>query len=321
MRRAFGDGGATLVLIGDPKQAIYAFRGADVYAYLEAANGGRHARDARRQLAQRPGADRRLRRAASAAPSSATRASSTAGSARPTPTRRRACTARRSRAPLRIRVVHRDEPSIELTRGGFASNASRARAHRQGPRRRPRRRCSSSDAEIEIRADDGDAAAAASASGPATSPCSCAPTATPRSIRDALDEAGIPAVINGAGSVFGTAPARDWLRLLEALERPTSPRARALGRAHAVPRLDRRAGRGGRRGRLGGASTAACTTGRACCACKGVASLTETITLVEGLPERVLRDGRRRARADRPAPRRPAPARRGDDRADGHRPR
>ena len=38
MRRAFGDGRrSTLVLIADPKQAIYAFRGADVYAYLEAA--------------------------------------------------------------------------------------------------------------------------------------------------------------------------------------------------------------------------------------------------------------------------------------------
>ena len=36
VRRAFGDAGA-LVLIGDPKQAIYAFRGADVFAYLEAA--------------------------------------------------------------------------------------------------------------------------------------------------------------------------------------------------------------------------------------------------------------------------------------------
>ena len=36
MHRAFGQGGATLVLIGDPKQAIYAFRGADVHAYLEA---------------------------------------------------------------------------------------------------------------------------------------------------------------------------------------------------------------------------------------------------------------------------------------------
>ena len=39
MRRAFGEGGGTLVLIADPKQAIYAFRGADVYAYLDAAHG------------------------------------------------------------------------------------------------------------------------------------------------------------------------------------------------------------------------------------------------------------------------------------------
>ncbi len=38
----------------------------------------------------------------------------------------------------------------------------------------------------------------------------------------------MPAVINGAGSVFGTGRAREWLRLLEALERPSSPpRARA----------------------------------------------------------------------------------------------
>jgi len=36
LRRAFGTGATTLVLIGDPKQAIYAFRGADVHAYLAA---------------------------------------------------------------------------------------------------------------------------------------------------------------------------------------------------------------------------------------------------------------------------------------------
>ena len=36
MHRAFGAGDTTLVLIGDPKQAIYAFRGADIHAYLDA---------------------------------------------------------------------------------------------------------------------------------------------------------------------------------------------------------------------------------------------------------------------------------------------
>ncbi len=35
LRAAFA-GHRTLILIGDPKQAIYAFRGADVYSYLDA---------------------------------------------------------------------------------------------------------------------------------------------------------------------------------------------------------------------------------------------------------------------------------------------
>ena len=88
MRRAFGAG--TLVLIGDPKQAIYAFRGADVYAYVEATASAAVARDARRQLAHRPRPDRRLRRAVPRARGSATRGSSTAPCGPPTPTRRRA---------------------------------------------------------------------------------------------------------------------------------------------------------------------------------------------------------------------------------------
>ena len=60
---AFGAGGSTLVLIGDPKQAIYAFRGADVLAYLDASRTVQLGVDARRELAQRPRPARRLRRA------------------------------------------------------------------------------------------------------------------------------------------------------------------------------------------------------------------------------------------------------------------
>ncbi len=70
--RAF-TGHATMVLIGDPKQAIYAFRGGDVTTYLDSREERDHPADPRGQLAQRraaalgvPGADggRRARRRA-----------------------------------------------------------------------------------------------------------------------------------------------------------------------------------------------------------------------------------------------------------------
>ena len=87
----------------------------------------------------------------------------------------------------------------------------------------------SSPAEIERRADDGSTLG----SEPIRPGHVAVLVQTNRAaaqIRDALEAVDIPAVINGAGSVFGTAPARDWLRLLEAIERPTSRRG------HARPR-------------------------------------------------------------------------------------
>ena len=50
--RAFR-GHSTLVLIGDPKQAIYAFRGGDIFTYLEARGQADTDPDADDQLAQR----------------------------------------------------------------------------------------------------------------------------------------------------------------------------------------------------------------------------------------------------------------------------
>ena len=58
LRRAF-HGHTALVLIGDPKQAIYAFRGADVVTYLEATRDGRPPRHARDQPPQRRAPARR----------------------------------------------------------------------------------------------------------------------------------------------------------------------------------------------------------------------------------------------------------------------
>jgi exodeoxyribonuclease V beta subunit len=286
MRRAFG--GGTLVLIGDPKQAIYAFRGADVYAYLAAASeagtratleinwrsdqGLIDAYDAlfgRARLGHEGIVYRKVR---AADDNQAPRLSGAPVT-----------------APLRVRVVARDEPPVTLTRGGFASNAT-ARAH------------IARDLAADIAALLGSPATIEA--GRAREPERVRPghlavlVRTHRNaalVRDALEDAGIPAVINGAGSVFGTPTAREWLRLLEALERPaSSPRARAAAltpfigwsteriasateddweelhrRLHQWARVLRR---------------------------RGVASLTETVTLAEGVPARVLRmvDGERR---------------------------
>ena len=153
----------------------------------------------------------------------------------------------------------------------------------------------SSSAEIEIRDRGRRPPSAASAIRPGHVAVLVRTHRNAALIRDALDDVDVPAVINGAGSVFGTAPARDWLRLLEALERPDLARRAAsaaltsfLGwTTEQVAAADdddweevhRRLHEWARVLRV-----------------KGVASLTETITLVEGLPERVLRsiDGERR---------------------------
>ena len=280
LQRAFGNG--TLVLIGDPKQAIYAFRGADVYAYLDAARaavahatlevnwrsdqGLIDAYDALFDGAQL-GHEGIVYRQVRAAEANRTPRLTGAG------------------APLRVRVVHRDEPALERTARGWAKNAS-ARAYIARDLAADVVRLLEAGAEIERRADDGTVLGRAAVT-PGDVAVLVRTNRVAAAVRDALDAAGVPAVINGAGSVFGTEPAGHWLRLLEALERPASgPRARAVAltpflgwaaervacaeeaewedvhrRLHAWARVLRQ---------------------------RGVAALAETVSLAQGLPARVL---------------------------------
>jgi len=222
MRCAFGQGPThpvTLVLIADPKQAIYAFRGADVYAYLEAAA----AASQRATLAVNWRSDQGLIAAHDALLSGVKlghegiayrRVQAAPGHRTPrlsgTPVG----------APLRFRVVMRDDPSISVTERGFARNAS-AREHICGDLATDVVTLLESAAVIEQRTEVG----ASLGHEPVRPGHLAVLVRTNRHaamIRDALDRAGVPAVINGAGSVFGTEPARDWLALLEALERPAS---------------------------------------------------------------------------------------------------
>ncbi|MBV8997493.1 MAG: PD-(D/E)XK nuclease family protein, partial [Solirubrobacterales bacterium] len=126
-----------------------------------------------------------------------------------------------SDAPLRIRVARRDEPSIDLTYNGFASVGS-ARQHIACDLGADVVRLLSSRAVIEHRAPDGHRLASEPIR-PRHVAVLVRRHVDGSLVRDELHSARIPAVINGAGSVFATPSARDWLALLEAIERPSSP--------------------------------------------------------------------------------------------------
>jgi exodeoxyribonuclease V beta subunit len=114
-------------------------------------------------------------------------------------------------------------------------------------------------------------------------------------VQDALHRVGVPAVINGAGSVFAGDGAKAWHDLLLALERPTSAvRAHAAAltpfvgwSAQRVAEADDGAWEPVHR-RLHGWARVLRT--------RGVASLLEVMTTSEGLTERVVArvDGERR---------------------------
>ncbi|MGL5810682.1 MAG: UvrD-helicase domain-containing protein [Nocardioides sp.] len=214
LERAFS-GVATMVLIGDPKQAIYAFRGGDVDTYLHAAAsattvqtlGVNWRSDApltdalQTLLADAMLGDRRI-------------------VVHPVVSRYRTSRlyfpprSSQRDVPLRVRVVRRDRFG---KRGTAAIRIARVRELVAADLADDIVRLLASDAEFD---------------GRPLVPRDIAVIAHKHSdladAKAALAARGVPAVIAGGGSVFATPAAVEWLTLLEALEQPQRvPRVRA----------------------------------------------------------------------------------------------
>jgi exodeoxyribonuclease V beta subunit len=218
--RAFGTGATRLVLIGDPKQAIYAFRGADVYSYLEAVGEA----SLRATLAVNYRSDAGLLRGLDAV----------FGHARlghpgivygPVNAAPPALGPRLhgapSAAPLRLRMLTAGEPQVALTRGGLPQAGS-AREFIARDLAADVVALLESGAVVDRRAVGDEPSSSR------VRPGDIAVLVRSHShaalIRDELDARAVPVVVGGGKSVFTTPGARAWKALLEALERPSDRR-------------------------------------------------------------------------------------------------
>ncbi len=208
--RAFS-GHATMVLIGDPKQAIYAFRGGDVTTYLQA----REKATSEKTLAVNFRSDQALVDGLQTMMSGAS-----LGDPR---IQVRDVTAHHQERrlqgaphpdPFRLRVVRRDQFGRRGVKGLFVNET---RPHIAQDLAHDIRELLTSGATFD---------------GEPLAPRDVAVIAYAHrdlsAAQRALREVGIPAVIAGGGSVFGTEAAVQWLVLLEALEQPhRAPRVRS----------------------------------------------------------------------------------------------
>jgi len=213
LQRAF-HGHVTLVLIGDPKQAIYAFRGADVVSYLQAV------REATvRTLGTNFRTDEALLEALDGVFGEVALGSDEIV-VRPVAAHH---TARRlsgapSDEPFRLRVVDRDRIGpLTGRRLGRAAKAREVVAEDVAADIATLLASGASVQDRELRAGDVAVLVRTNAQG--------------MDVRAACTAAGVPAVLTGTTSVFATEAAAEWLTLLEAVEQPqrtTRLRAAAL---------------------------------------------------------------------------------------------
>jgi len=206
--RAF-HGHATLVLIGDPKQAIYAFRGGDVHSYLAAADVA----DTRATLRFNWRSDEVLLRGLDALFDGAALGQDEivvgpVQAGRPAPLLRTAT----PRAPVQVRIL----PTAGLP--------ARSNGDPLVDGVRPLVIADLVAAVVDVLGDGSTVADAAEGPWRAVRPGDIAvlvrSNQQAEAVRDSLVAAGVPTVLRATSNVFATAAARDWLALLEALEQP-----------------------------------------------------------------------------------------------------
>ncbi|MBW0104820.1 UvrD-helicase domain-containing protein [Pseudonocardia sp. KRD291] len=205
LRRAFHRvPGTTLVLIGDPKQAIYAFRGADVVSYLAALDEA----DVVRTLGRNYRSDAALLGALDALLRGAALGDDRI-LVRPVDAEhaQRRLRGAPSDSPVRLRVVDRDRLEPLTGRKLGTTKITRPVVAR--------------DVALDLSAL---LASPALVDGEPVRPGHVAvlvrTNAQGTMVRDACAAHGVPAVVAGSTSVFGTDAAADWLTLLEAVEQP-----------------------------------------------------------------------------------------------------
>ncbi len=228
--RAFAEGDIPLLLIGDPKQAIYSFRGADVWTYLAAKAKARQAFT----LSTNWRSDQPLLDALDAVMAGATLGHPDIPYRKVTASPgHNSCrlVGAPVAVPLRLRLVHRDDGLVERTAKSGWAQVDSARAVVAADLAADITALVSSEAVIT----EGPAGLAGLPDGTGQRPVACGDVAVlvrtnheAVTIQAALERVGVPAVVAGGGSVFSTPAAAHWLTLLESLEQPAaSARARA----------------------------------------------------------------------------------------------
>lgn len=204
LRRTF-HGSTTLVLVGDPKQAIYAFRGAEVLSYLDAVRLA----DNHHELTTNRRSDKGLIDALEYLYGGAALGHEEIV-VHPVAAHQR-ISRFSGQTPFRLRHLPRTR-SGPLNRSGFpAVGVLRDRVARDLA------------ADIVRLLEGGAPLTIGSAERP-VAPGDIAVLVRTRKqitvVRDALDKVGVPSVLAGGTSVFDTRAAMQWLWLLQALEQP-----------------------------------------------------------------------------------------------------